>query len=114
MGKPFILNEQERQRIKLLYEDSVESQSKVPAIPRNIIIGDSQTPYVDNATSKASRIGTASGVQSLWKGGMGVNWLKDAVNAYPYVNEDVENVITVIDGEFWFGTLNELHVALNK
>ena len=38
MGKPFILNEQDRQRIKLLYEDSVESQTKVPVIPRNIII----------------------------------------------------------------------------
>jgi hypothetical protein len=103
MGKPFILNEQERQRIKLLYEDSVESQTKVPVIPRNIIIGDSQAPYVDNATSKASRIGTTGGVESLWKGGMGVNWLKDAVNAYPYVNEDVENVITVIGTNGNFG-----------
>ena len=73
MGKPFVLTEQERIRIKNLYEDSAESQTKIPTIPRNIIIGDSQTPYVDNATSKASRISTASGVQSMWKGGMGVN-----------------------------------------
>lgn len=98
MGKRILISEEERRRILRLYED-VESTT---VVPENIIIGDSQTPYVDNATTKASRISSAGGASSLWLGGMGVNWLKDAVNSYPTISRNVKNVITVIgtNGDF--------------
>ena len=63
---------------------------------KNVIIGDSQTPYVDMNTSKASRI------PYLCKGGQGVNWLRDRLSTYE-VKEDVENVILVIGTNGVFG-----------
>ena len=102
MGMRLIITEEEKQRIKNLYEDIVDTEESVETVPTNIVIGDSQTPYVDAATTKASRISTTGGKSSLWLGGMGVNWLKDAVNSYPTVNNNVKNVVTVIgtNGDF--------------
>lgn len=59
--------------------------------PKNIIIGDSQTPFIDNASAKASRIGEQGSEDTLWKGGMGLSWLKTAVGNYP-VSPDVNSV----------------------
>ena len=102
MGMRLIITEEEKQRIKNLYEDIVDTEESVETVPTNIVIGDSQTPYVDAATTKASRISTTGGKSSLWLGGMGVNWLRDAVNSYPTVNKNVKNVVTVIgtNGDF--------------
>jgi hypothetical protein len=80
----------------------------------NIIIGDSQTTYVDNATSKASRLSTEGGTQSLWKGGMGVSWLVNALNSYP-VSPNIKNVVVVIGTNGGFrGSVNELMSSLKR
>lgn len=63
---------------------------------KNVIIGDSQTPYVDMNTTKATRI------PYLCKGGVGVNWLRDRLSSYK-INGDVENVILVIGTNGVFG-----------
>ncbi len=82
--------------------DSGETAPSSNGTPNNIIIGDSQTPYVDMNTSKAQRISNTGGKKSLWLGGMGVNWLRDAVKAYP-VSENVKNVVICIGTNGGFG-----------
>jgi hypothetical protein len=69
---------------------------------KNIIIGDSQTPYVDNATLKANRISKDGGEKSLWEGGKTVSWLIKALKKYP-VDKNVENVIICIGTNGGFG-----------
>lgn len=44
-----------------------------------IVIGDSQTPFIANASKKYKLINTQPGVGSLWLGGVGVNWLTEAL-----------------------------------
>ena len=58
----------------------------------NIIIGDSQSPLMALNIKNASLISKQQGESSLWKGGMGVKWLKDAVAKYP-VSPRVQNVV---------------------
>jgi hypothetical protein len=59
---------------------------------KNYIIGDSQTPFIDRNSTKASRVAEESGEAALWKGGMGLSWLKGAVEKYP-VSSDVNSII---------------------
>jgi hypothetical protein len=59
---------------------------------KGIIIGDSQTPLIAKRTTKASLLGAKGGEENLWLGGMGLKWLKGAVDKYP-VTQDVGNVV---------------------
>ena len=76
--------------------ESKSSESKSSSgggkTPKNIIIGDSQTPHVARRTSKAQMISGPEGESTLHKGSTTVNWLKGAVKKYP-VSPEVENVI---------------------
>jgi hypothetical protein len=90
--------------------DSKKTQTKTSDISGNIIIGDSQTPYVAAQTSKVKMI------SSLQKGGKGVNWLRDRVNEYP-VSPSIRNVVLCIGTNGGYsGTSDEsgLFVALRK
>ena len=58
-------------------------------IPNNIIIGDSQTPYVDRNSKKVER------VVGLWKGGIDVPVLIKMVQRYK-VSPNVQNVFLCI------------------
>ena len=55
----------------------------------NIIIGDSQTPYVDKNSKKVER------VVGLWKGGINVPVLIKMVKNYP-ISPEVKNVVICI------------------
>ena len=57
--------------------------------PNNIIIGDSQTPYVDRNSKKVER------VVGLWKGGINVPVLIKMVKNYP-ISPEVKNVVICI------------------
>ena len=59
-------------------------------IPNNIIIGDSQTPYVDRNSKKVER------VVGLWKGGIDVPILTKMVQGYK-VSPNVQNVFYVLE-----------------
>lgn len=63
---------------------------------KNIIIGDSQVPWIDLNTKKAVR------EPNLWKGGVAVDWLITRLKVHP-VNKKVENVILVIGTNGVFG-----------
>ena len=58
-------------------------------IPNNIIIGDSQTPYVDRNSKKVER------VVGLWKGGIDVSVLTKMVQRHK-VSTNVQNVFLCI------------------
>jgi GH24 family phage-related lysozyme (muramidase) len=70
--------------------------------PANIIIGDSQTPHVDNRTSKAQMIPGPEGESTLHQGSTTVNWLRDSVKKYP-VSPGVKNVILCTGTNGGFG-----------
>ena len=50
---------------------------------KNIIIGDSQSPFVDWGSLSFNLISTAGGQSSLWLGGKTLAWLLQAVKVYP-------------------------------
>ena len=97
--------------------DSDSNEEEISGEHKNIIIGDSQTPYVDNATTKASRISKQGGESSLWEGGKTVSWLIKALKKYP-IDKNVENVIICIGtnggfGKFLNDDIKELFSQLN-
>jgi len=70
--------------------------SKFKKRTRNIVIGDSQTPFIDNASDSVELISKTAGDTSLWKGGQGLAWLKNAISAYKGDKDDVKSVIISI------------------
>ena len=51
-------------------------------IQKNIIIGDSQSPYVDWGSQSFNLISPTGGQSSLWLGGRSLSWLLEAVKVY--------------------------------
>lgn len=85
-------------------------KSNSSGISGNIIIGDSQTPYVAKQSSKVKMI------QELQKGGQGVNWLRDQILIYPE-SPNVKNVVLCIGtngGYGGYGDEKGLFSALGK
>lgn len=61
---------------------------------KNYVIGDSQTPYIDWGSEKASVIGmkgNKGAEEFLWLGGKDLKWLKGALEKYP-VSPDVNSI----------------------
>ena len=85
--------------ISFIYKKIKNSNSKIlenkdnnNSATKSIIIGDSQTPFIAKQSQKIKMLGSVGGENVLWKGGMGLKWLKDAVTKYP-VSNDVKNVV---------------------
>lgn len=49
---------------------------------KNILVGDSQTPFIDKWSHNATLLNKVGSESSLWKGGIGLNWLKLAITNY--------------------------------
>ena len=79
-------------KIKNSNTKNSENKDNNNSAPKSIIIGDSQTPFIAKQSQKIKMLGTVGGENVLWKGGMGLKWLKDAVTKYP-VSNDVKNVV---------------------
>jgi hypothetical protein len=90
--------EKEEDEIEPKYDDEVSVDKN-----KNYIIGDSQVPYIDNASEKAKRIKETGSKTSLWLGGKGLSWLKSAVGDYP-VSKDVNSIIISIGTNGGFNT----------
>lgn len=75
-----------------------------PKLPKAkaILIGDSQTPYVDKNSVQSSRLSDKGGKASLWEGGKTVSWLIEALTEYSG-DPEVTHVITVIGTNGGFG-----------
>ncbi len=58
-------------------------KKEVKVLPqKNIIIGDSQSPYVDWGSQSFNLISTVGSQSSLWLGGKTLSWLLEAVKVY--------------------------------
>lgn len=80
----------------------VKREKKNLVSGKNIIIGDSQVPWLDMNTSKASRLSQSGGKASLWESGKTVSWLISALSEYP-VSPEIENVVIVIGTNGGYG-----------
>lgn len=58
------------------------SKSEKVCIGKNIVIGDSQTPYVDWGSVEFIRLGETPGSLNLWEGGKTLNWLLQSVKSH--------------------------------
>ncbi len=88
-------------------ENKSESKSESKKDDLNIIIGDSQTPFIARQSKKIKMLGQTGGENVLWKGGMGLSWLKNAVSKYP-VNSEVDNVIINIGTNGGFNSKDDI------
>jgi hypothetical protein len=102
-GKEPTKDEVEKEIEKVAKSESLETNSE----DKNIIIGDSQVPYIDMNTEKAGRISAKGGEESLWLGGVGLSWLKNAVKKYKTDNT-VKNVIISIGTNGGFNTNEDI------
>jgi hypothetical protein len=105
-GKEPTKDEVEKE-IKKEVEKKISSSEDSKIENKNIIIGDSQVPYIDMNTDKASRISTKGSEESLWLGGIGVSWLKNAVKKYE-TDDTVKNVIISIGTNGGFNTNDDI------
>lgn len=64
-------------------EKNEEKEVKKVLPQKNIIIGDSQSPFVDWGSLNFNLISTVGGQSSLWLGGKTLGWLLEAVKVYP-------------------------------
>lgn len=106
MAREFVKNVDDVKQLEIRKELGLPIGSS-----ENIIIGDSQVPYVDKNTSKASVISPNSGKSSLWEGGKTVSWLISALSEYPK-SKDIKNVIIVIGTNGGFGKFTNDNVPL--
>lgn len=56
---------------------------------KNILIGDSQTPYIAKNSKKFKLLSNKPGADNLWQGGTGVSWLINALK-----NKNTDNTVT--------------------
>jgi hypothetical protein len=94
-----------------IYKKNKKSTKKSGS--KNIIIGDSQTPFIDNQSAKANRLSESPGENSLWKSGMGLSWLKNAVDKQS-VDKDVSNVIVNIGTNGGFNPYEDIDGLFNS
>ena len=108
----------EKEKIEKDIDSKSKEKGEVDGGGKNYIIGDSQTPYIDMNSDKAYRIKKEGGEDSLWLGGMGLKWLKNAVSKYPETknvnsitinigtnggfngNEDISGLVSVVRKKF--------------
>jgi len=83
---------------------------------KSIVIGDSVSNLIAKNTSTAKVLGAEQSEKTLWKSGMNLNWLKNAVAKYP-VSNDIGNVIISIGANGGYNQnedISGLFDALNK
>jgi len=80
----FVLNKEQIKETTITIEFKKDTIPPKPACDsvKHIIIGDSQTPFVDNQSTKVNRVSTTSGMSSLWQGGKTLSWLVQALEGY--------------------------------
>ena len=101
----FLIVKARRKNAKSNNGDSKSKSSDVDKT-KNYVIGDSQTPLIDKNSQKVTTIG-AEGEASLWKGSMGLKWLKNAVDAYQE-SKDVNSIVINIGTNGGFSTSDDI------
>lgn len=88
-------------------KDKTETISDDEITGSNIVIGDSQTPYVANGSSKFDLISKKGSESSLWLGGMGLSWLLKAVEKHPG-SKSVKNIAICIGTNGGFNSKDDI------
>lgn len=88
---------------KVFTKGDDKSKSKNKDSKLNIVIGDSQSPYVANGSDKFDLISTQGGESSLWLGGKTLSWLLDSVKKHKG-SEQVDNIAICIGTNGAFNT----------
>lgn len=83
-------------------EQEVKDTNKMSVDSLHLVIGDSQSPYIANASDSVDLISTVGGESSLWLGGKTVSWLIGALNKYKE-NNKVASVVLSIGTNGGFG-----------
>lgn len=94
-------------------KDKTETIPDDDSVGSNIVIGDSQTPYVANGSSKFDLISTKGSKSSLWLGGMGLSWLLDAVQKHPG-SKNVKNIAICIGTNGGFNSKDDISGLVSK
>jgi biotin operon repressor len=76
-------------------------------IPTNIVIGDSQAPYVANGSTQFDLISSQGSEDSLWLGGKTLSWLLSALKKHKG-SSNVENIAIVIGTNGNFNTNEDI------
>lgn len=79
----------------------------------NIVIGDSQTPYIAKPSQKVKMLGEKGSEKVLWLGGMGLSWLKTAVSKFP-ISPKVKNVVINIGTNGGFNTREDISGLISE
>ena len=83
LGIIFVSNENLNQpQQKSFIETPKKESNYILVLKNNILIGDSQTPFIAKWSINATLLNKVGSESSLWKGGMGLNWLKTAITNY--------------------------------
>ena len=82
VGIAFISNESLNVPQYKLHIISTTTHKYILVSKHNILIGDSQTPFIAKWSTNATLLNKVGSESSLWKGGQGLNWLKLAVTNY--------------------------------
>lgn len=90
-----------------------KSRLKKVDLNKNYVIGDSQTPFIDLNSAKVKRINTNEGEASLWKSGVNLNWLKEAVNKFPTIT-DVNSIVINIGTNGGFNQNDNVEGLVNS
>lgn len=100
-------------KIKNSNSKNLENKDNNNSATKSIIIGDSQTPFIAKQSQKIKMLGSVGGENVLWKGGMGLKWLKDAVTKYP-VSNDVKNLVINIGTNGGFNANEDIAGLINE
>jgi len=91
----------------LFFSGKSKSKLKKNKDGKKIIVGDSQTPFIARQSSKVKMLGDKGSESVLWKGGMGLKWLRDAVANYP-TDKDVSHVVINIGTNGGFNSKDDV------
>ena len=97
---------------KIFTKDKNDPQKKGKS-KINIVIGDSQSPYVANGSEKFDLISTQGGESSLWLGGKTLSWLLSAVKKHSG-SDEVENIAICIGTNGMFNPNDDISGLISE
>jgi len=100
-------NDFENQDMSKIQKSKSKSIDDDTTIPENIVIGDSQTPYVANGSTDFELISSKGSEDSLWLGGKTLSWLLSAVKKHKGSSK-VKNIAIVIGTNGNFNTNDDI------
>lgn len=110
----FVSTSIKQNKLKVTYTKSVNKEIvEKHCDTNNILIGDSQTPYVDWGSNKFNLIGSTPGPSNLWEGGKTLNWLLSSLRKY-HKDTTVCNVAICIGTNGGFNKRDSISELINQ